>query len=280
MGSYYCLMAGLPDLKMEGSKLDVTLADLKEQLQEILSEKDKGLVFYFFLKYDCQNLVKLLKNPEAETSELGNFSREQYIDLITSANEMNFNVHRFPTFMSEFARSFSYNKDKKDYFAEDDMSLQYYNYALQCPNKFIKEWFQMNLDVTNILTAMIARQNGWNVGDYIQGDNEVCEMIREHNTKDFDLTHEYDYVKDIIQIVECDDPVLKEKKIDAFKWIWLEEKTFMDVFSIEAVFAFLCKTEMIERWEKLDPEQGKNAFTSIIENLRREVQIPEEFKKK
>jgi hypothetical protein len=127
---------------------------------------------------------------------------------------------------------------------------------------------------------MIARKEGWNVADFIQGENDVTEMILNNNTKDFDLTLEYDYVKDLMQIVECNDPVLKEKKIDAFKWAWLEEQTFFDIFSIEAVFAYLCKMQMLDRWERLDPEKGRESFKQIIENLRSEAQVPEEFRMK
>ena len=127
---------------------------------------------------------------------------------------------------------------------------------------------------------MIARKEGWNVADYIQGENDVTDMILNNNTKDFDLSLQYDYVKELMQIVDCDDPVLKEKKIDAFKWTWLDDQTFFDVFSIEAVFAYLCKMEMLDRWERLDPEKGRETFQQIIENLRSEARVPEEFKVK
>lgn len=143
----------------------------------------------------------------------------------------------------------------------------------------LRKWFEMNLNVTNILTALIAKKYGWNVGDYIQGNNDVCEMIRNNNARDFGLSFELDYVADLMKIVDCDDPVEKEKRIDAFKWMWLDEQTFMDVFSIEAVFAYTCKLEMLERWEKLDLETGRETFRQIIENLRGEAKVPEEFKK-
>ena len=71
--------------------------------------------------------------------------------------------------------------------------------------------------------------------------------------------------------------VQKEKKIDAFKWSWLDERTFFDIFSIDAVFAYFCKLEMLERWEHLDVEEGKETFKQIIENLRGEAKVPEEF---
>ena len=271
-------MAGLPDIKLDDVKLEVSIADFREELEGSLSDADKKVVFYFFLKNDCMNLVKLLKDPNAEVQLNGNYTKEQYVDLMTSAREMNFNVHRFPAFMSEFARNYQYNKDKDGYFAEDDILYQFYDYAIDtCPNKMVRQWFKLNLDITNILTAFLARKNGWAVADYIQGENEVTEMILNNNTKDFDLTAEYDYVADLIKIVDCEDPVEKEKRIDAFKWLWLEEQTFFNIFSIDAVFSYLCKLEMLTRWEKLDVQKGQETFRQIIENLRGEAKVPEEF---
>lgn len=279
MSSYYCLMAGLPDIALDDSRGAQSVADFKAELAEVLTEADKKLMYYFYLRYDCLNLVKLLKDSSAEISPLGNYNREQYEDMMTSAREMNFNVHRYPSFLSVFAREFAYNKDKEGYFPEDAILLEYYKYALKSPNRMLREWFEMNLNVTNILTALIAKKYGWNVADYIQGENEVCEMIRNSNARDFGLGLELDYVADLMKIVECEDPVEKEKRIDAFKWLWLEEKTFMDVFSVEAVFAYMCKLEMLERWEKLDVETGRETFRQIIENLRGEARVPDEFKK-
>ena len=34
---------------------------------------------------------------------------------------------------------------------------------------------------------------------------------------------------------------------------------------------------MLYRWEKLDPENGKEAFHQIINDLRGEARVPEEF---
>ncbi|MCM1311881.1 MAG: DUF2764 domain-containing protein [Roseburia sp.] len=272
-------MAGLPEMSFDEVKTTLTVNDFKNELENILSDKDKKLMFYFFLKFDCMNLVKLLKSQDAEISPNGNYSLEQYQDLIKSAKDMNFNVHRYPAFMSTYARDFFYNKDKVDFFPEDAMSLEYYKYSVKCPNKAISRWFQLNFDMTNILTAMIARKNGWNVSDYILGNNEICEMIRNNNTKDFNLTTEYDYIGELMKIVDCENPVEKEKKIDFFKWTWLDELSSFNIFSIEAVFAYMCKLEILERWNKLDIETGREAFKRIIDNLREEVRVPEEFKK-
>lgn len=278
MANYYCMIAGLPDIDLKDAKPGLSIEDMREQCDEQLTPLDKKLLFYFFLQFDCSNLVKLLKNPDASIDQWGNFTLEQLRDLITSATELNFNVHRYPAFMSIFAREYAFNKDKAGYFPEDEMAYQFLDYAIStCPNRMMRRWYKLNLDITNILTAMLARAQGWSVGDFIKGEGEVQEMIRENKTKDFNLSHELDYIPQLMKIVEEEDPVRKEKMIDAFKWIWLDERTFFEPFSMEAVFAYLCKLAMQQRWAKLDVEQGKETFQKIIDDLRSEAQVPEEF---
>ena len=277
MANYYCMIAGLPDIDLKDAKPGLSIEEMREQCEEVLTPQDKKLLYYFFLQFDCVNLVKLLKNPEASIDQWGNLSLEQLRDLITSAREINFNVHRYPAFMSIFAREYAFNKDKAGYFPEDEMAFQFLDYAIQtCPNRMMRRWYKLNLDITNILTAMLARAQGWSVGDFIKGEGEVQEMIRENKTKDFNLSHELDYIPQLMKIVEETDPVRKEKMIDAFKWIWLDERTFFEPFSMEAVFAYLCKLAMQQRWAKLDVEQGKETFQKIIDDLRSEAQVPEE----
>lgn len=278
MGSYYCLMAGAPDITLD-TRQGQTVMDFKEQLSDIVDKLDEPLLYCFYLRYDCKNLVRLLKDPESELDPRGNLNLEQLQDLITHAKELNFNVHRYPEFMSIFAREYNYNKDKTGWFAEDAMELEYLTYAQMVKNPMMRQWYSLNLNLSNILTALIARKNGWNVGDYIMGDNEVNEMIRTNHTADFGLGGELDYMSQLMRIVLIEDPVEKERQIDAFKWAWLDDATFFDPFSIEAVFAYLVKLDMLERWERLDVEEGQKTFRSIVENLRKSAQVPDEFKR-
>ncbi len=281
MANYYCLMAGLPDIQLSDAKPQLNLLQLKEELAPVIDPKDEQLLYYYFLRFDCENLVRLLANPEADIDERGNLSREQYEDLMRSAREINFNVHRYPAFMSVFAREYAYNSGKADWFARDAMMLAYYEYARQVPNTMMAKWYQLNLDIQNILTALIARKQGWQISNYVQGGGPVVEAILEHaNQHDFDLAGDFEYVKELMHCADTEDPVEKERQIDALRWNWLEEQTFLEPFDINALFSYLARTEMLERWALLDVEQGKARFTEIIENLRGEAKVPEEFIRK
>ena len=278
MANYYCLMAGLPDVKLSDARPQRTILQLKEELEEVIEPRDEKLLYFYFLRFDCENLVRLLENPEADIDPRGNLSLEQLEDLIRSAREINFNVHRYPAFMSVFAREYAYNSGKAGWFGRDAIMLAYYQYARTVPNKMMATWYRLNLDIQNILTALIARKQGWQISNYVQGGGEVVEMILEHgNAHDFDLSAEYDYVKDLIRCADTEDPVEKERQIDALRWNWLEEQTFLEPFDINALFSYIVRTEMLERWSRLDVEQGRQRFTEIIENLRGEAKVPQEF---
>ena len=65
MSKYYYLVAGLPELTLEDSKLSYTVADFKTELYPALSEDDKKLIDLFYLKFDNANVLKLLKDKDA-----------------------------------------------------------------------------------------------------------------------------------------------------------------------------------------------------------------------
>ena len=85
--------------------------------------------------------------------------------------------------------------------------------------------------------------------------------------------------KDEAQACEIDELVEREKKIDLLKWNWLEDEVFFHYFTIERIFVFLLRLEMIGRWISLDKEKGSELFRQLIQSLKEQVQIPEEFRK-
>ena len=72
--------------------------------------------------------------------------------------------------------------------------------------------------------------------------------------------------------------VEREKKIDLLKWNWMEDAVFFNYFTVERIFVFLLKLEMIGRWISMDKEKGSELFRQIIDKLKDEIQIPAEFR--
>ncbi|MCR5312750.1 MAG: DUF2764 domain-containing protein [Bacteroidaceae bacterium] len=280
MANYYCLMSGLPDLTLEDTSASMTVAEVVELFKEEqdITKNDRTLLFMFLAEGDCKNLLKILKGHREEAMVAGNYSVEKLDEMIEAArdNDME-NDSEYPDFMIDFIREYYERKDEKNYFADDHLMIRYWEFVKSAKSDIVSAWAELNINLSNILAALIARTQEWDAADYLVGDNEINDIIRTSKAKDYDLSKELDYVPAIMQIMACDDPVEKEKKIDALRWVWLDNMTFFNSFSMDAVFAYLCKVRMHERWRILDPVYGKQRFEEIIENLRKEVQVPEEF---
>lgn len=279
MSAYYYLVAGLPDISLEDGKLSYTISDFRAESYGDLSAKDQALIDLFYLKYDHADLLSLLKDKDAVTQGKGNFSSEDLLQLIASVKEGEKPDAKFPSYLYDFIAQYLALPADELYKAENLLASAYYAYAMKSKNPFIASWFEFNLNINNILAAFAARKYKMNVAEVIVEDTDVCEMLRTSNARDFGLSETLDYFEPLQRLVETDDLVEREKKVDQLKWKWLEDASFFHYFTIERLFVFLLQLEMIERWVLLDKEKGSELFRQMIQNLKDEVQIPEEFRK-
>ena len=281
MTNYYCLVTGLPELSLEDGKLSYTVANFKTEIYPELSKSDKKLVDLFYLKYDNQNLLALLKDKEAVVDEsFGNYSADELLDVIASFKEETAPDKKFPSYFYEFSELYLNTPEEERFGIEDKLHGFYYHYAMMCGNRFVSDWFELNLNVNNILAAMAARKYKMDVAKVAVGTNFVAEALRSSNARDFGLADDLEYFEQLTRINDTVDLVEREKKIDLLKWNWMEDNTFFNYFTIEKIFVFLMKLEMIERWVSLDKEKGNEMFRKLIDQLKDEVQIPQEFRNK
>ena len=279
MSKYYYLVAGLPELTLEDSKLSYTVADFKTEIYPGLSSSDQKLIDLFYLKFDNANVLKLLKDKDAVIDLRGNFSAaelNEYIATIKEGGEVS--AKEFPSYLSVFISDYFNTPAESAVLHEDHLAALYYEYAMKCGNKFVSSWFEFNLTINNILVALSARRYKWDVAQNVVGNTEVCEALRTSGAHDFGLSGEVDCLEQLMKISEITELVEREKKLDSLRWNWMEEATFFDYFTVERIFAFLLQLEMIERWIALDKEKGNQLFRSIIDALKDEVQIPAEFR--
>ena len=210
---------------------------------------------------------------------MGNFSADELLGIIASFKEESAPDKKFPSYFYEFAELYLNTPDEERFGLEDKLYGYYYDYAMKCANPFVSAWFELNLDVNNILAAMAARKYKMEVAKVPVGTNAVADALRTSNARDFGLADDLEYFEQLVRINDTIDLVDREKKIDLLKWNWMEDNTFFNYFTIEKIFVFLMKLEMIERWISLDKEKGNEMFRQLIGQLKDEVQIPQEFRK-
>lgn len=279
MSTYYCLVAGLPDISLDDGKLSYSVSDFKTELYPDLSAQDRKLIDLFYLKFDNTAILKLLKNKDAVIEDKGNFSAEELLQLIEAVREGDTPDKKYPSYLVNFVSQYLQLSQDELYCADDLLAALYYSYGMSSNNAFIASWFEFNLNLNNILAALAARKYKMEVSSVIVGATSICEQLRTSNARDFGLNETLEYFEALQRIADIEELVEREKKVDMLKWKWLEDESFFHYFTIERIFVFLMQLEMIERWISLDKEKGNELFRKMIQDLKNEVQIPEEFRK-
>ena len=279
MSTYYCLVAGLPDISLDDGKLSYSVSDFKAELYPDLSAQDRKLIDLFYLKFDNTAILKLLKNKDAVIEDKGNFSAEELLQLIEAVREGDTPDKKYPSYLVNFVSQYLQLSQDELYRADDLLAALYYSYGMSSNNAFIASWFEFNLNLNNILAALAARKYKLEVSSVIVGATSICEQLRTSNARDFGLNETLEYFEALQRIADIEELVEREKKVDMLKWKWLEDESFFHYFTIERIFVFLMQLEMIERWISLDKEKGNELFRKMIQDLKNEVQIPAEFRK-
>lgn len=276
---YYCFIAGLPDFSFDSMKLPFTVEEFKLMLDDELKSDDKRLLKKYFLKYDNDNLLNLLKNKDVELSPMGTISREEIQETIGRIKEdLPLKNKKIPAFHEKFIRTWlDEDAQAENKLWEDLMSSLYMDYGIDVKNSLMSRWFELNLNIGNLLSAIYARKYGLDIARVVVGNNPVAKIIRENATaRDFGLSQELEIYETVLRLSEETDIYERERKIDKFRWDWLEENTVFDYFNIEYIFAYLCKLQILERWVSLNAEEGERVFRELIEGLKSDVKLPEE----
>lgn len=285
MSKYYYLIAGLPNLTLDDTKIPFTLAEFRRELESVLTPGDKKLVDLFFLKFDNKNLIRQLRQPDQDTDPEGSITINEFMDLFDALKKGRAlpKNKRIPSYFEAFFRQYLAESDQESKPVipwEDRLATLYYEYAMKCGNEFVAGWFELNLNINNILVAITARKYGLNKADYIVGDNDVAHTLRTSNARDFGLGDGIEYLPALLHMAEEADLFTREKKLDQLKLAWLEEQVFLIPFDIESVYAYMLQLEMIERWVSLDKVKGEKAFRELIGGMKKgSVNALDEFKR-
>jgi len=271
---YHYFVAGLPDIFLDDTEIQFQMLEFKDELFEHLKPEDYKLVQLLFLPYDNQNLLRFLDEDFESFNKLGNFSVQDFEIEFSDEKEgiLPEYMYRFIEIFKDEELSKSVNKSWENLITE-----LYYNHVLKTKNKFLKQWFQFNQDLNNILAGLNCRQFDINPENQLIGKNEVVEAILSSNAKDFGLSVDIPYAADIITQAEKENLFAREKGLDQLKWKKADEITLFDYFTIEVVLAYTVKLDIAYRWLELDEETGRQMFKKIVDDLKSSFEFPKEF---
>jgi len=298
MSKYYYLVSGLPNISFDDGKLPFSILGFKEELADHLTKADKRLLELLFLGVDNKNLLEQLRYPDYDPTPGGNIEVEELNVLINGVKDeiesaksededewkpfKNRNK-RLPPYFEKFVREYFTLIESEEEITitwEDRLSSMYYEYAMRCPNAFLALWFELNLNINNIYTALTCRKYKLDREVYVVGDTEIANQLRLSSSRDFELDESLDHLHAVLRIAEEPDLLQREIKTDLLKWEWLDEQIFVKVFDIESVLTYMLKLQMMERRIHLDRTTGNTTFRQLVGAMKKgSDHTLEEFKR-
>ena len=116
MGKYYCLIAGLPNIALDDSKLTYSISQFRQELDGILTKADKKLIDLFFLKFDNKNLIAHAKQPDRDPDPRGRITYDEFDALYKALKEEEKppKNDRIPPYFKDFFKLYLENEGKEN----------------------------------------------------------------------------------------------------------------------------------------------------------------------
>ena len=140
-------------------------------------------------------------------------------------------------------------------YESENLNAEFYSRALIPRNRFISEFFSYDLDLRNVKVEYLNKSLG-RPADM----DTVVPAGREDES--------FEGRQEVMAVLENGDILRRERGLDDLMWKRIDEITVMDVFDIEAILGFIAKLKIIDRWDKLDPETGRELFRKLVEEIR------------
>ena len=269
--------------------LDVENRNLLEQLQypdyemdpegKLTFEELNVLITGIQKVIDAKKNIQALKAEKAEKEAardeiLGRYQDDYKVNIKIPKPPPPFRNKnkRIPAYFVKFARMYLESVGNEEVTTipwEDRLSALYYDYAMKRSNAFIAEWFELNLNIINIYTALTCRKYKMDRTNYIVGDTEVSNKLRTSNARDFELSETLEYLPAVFRIAEETDLLQRELKTDQLKWEWLDGKIFIHTFDMKFILIYMLKIQMMDYWSSLDKATGDKAFRRLVETMKK-----------
>ncbi len=146
-------------------------------------------------------------------------------------------------------------------YAPDMPDAAFYLEAQKSRNRFIREFFALDLGVRNAKVEYLNRSLGR------PGGTDIVNPEPEEDLPEFDQEPEVD------AILETDDILGRERALDNFYWKSADALTVLDVFDLDLILAFVVKLKQVERWLKLDEATGRELFRKLVKEIKENTKI-------
>ena len=214
--NYYTLVAGFREYQLDADRKGFDAQEIRSEVLENLSEKDRRAVELLYCYYDCENLSAARAGRTAHNA-LGNLSHEE---ILAELERPSLLPEELQQVIRAYADPEGEDAEQVDTTLRFEKSLfaAYYALASRSACRFLREWSAFDRNLRNVSAAITARELNRPIEEVTVGEGEIVEQLQRSSASDFGLRGELQYLDAAIAaIADEQNLVEKEHKIDLKK---------------------------------------------------------------
>jgi len=256
MTRYYFLEASLPPLKI-GVKPEITFEEFIYRLQINLSKSDWEKALKIRQLIDLLNIRALFSGQKLD--HRGNYSEKEL-------DEMLLVQEGFPQYVFDFLGQFETNAAKLRHFA--GLLARFFLEEMNHAKGFIKKYFSFEREYRLVMSAIRAKSQGRDLNEVLQfeelSDPFVAQILVQKDAERYEPPMEYAELKELF-ISTGADPWEQHKAFTEWKYARIEEMSEGIPFTIDAILSYMVRLLLVEDWEALDEQQGREALKACAD---------------
>ena len=138
-------------------------------------------------------------------------------------------------------------------FVPENLTQEFYQKALASGNSFIREYFTFDLKVRNAKVRYLNRELSRHA------DKDVISIPLQEENSEEDAGIEAAF--------KGTDLLARERAVDDLYWEKADALSLIHWFDMNVIMAFVLKLHIIDRWNLLDEQTGREMFRKLVDNL-------------
>ena len=138
-------------------------------------------------------------------------------------------------------------------FVPENLTQEFYQKALASGNSFIREYFTFDLKVRNAKVRYLNRELSR------PADKDVISIPLQEENSEEDAGIEAAF--------KGTDLLARERAVDDLYWEKADALSLIHWFDMNVIMSFVLKLHIIDRWNLLDEQTGREMFRKLVDNL-------------
>ena len=138
---------------------------------------------------------------------------------------------------------------------QDSLGRDFYLQTRSSGNRFIRDFFNLDLAVRNARVAYINSSLG-------RPESQDIVILDEEGQTEEEICSGLD------EILRDSDILRKERAMDNYIFARIDEMSCFDLFNLNFILATVAKLKIVQRWIKLDPVEGEKMFREMVGRIR------------